>query len=261
MAANWESILAQAAAAVEEAANYIRSQYGRVDLHQADVKAAKSFVSYVDQEAERLLVQRLQVILPESGFITEEETVPNLEKQYTWVIDPLDGTTNFLYRIPFVAVSVALRREGITQLGVVADVLNGHVYEALKGSGAKKNGHAICVSERTLLSQAVIATGFPYEYTQDTESQIEALKRLVRATNGIRRFGSAALDLCMLAEGVFDGYYEYALNEWDTAAGMLILREAGGVCSDRGGDRLYEAGREIVASNGLIHDEFLSFLA
>lgn len=260
MATNWESVMAQTAAAVEEAADYIRSQYGRVGLHQADVKSAKSFVSYVDQEAERLLIQSLQDILPGSGFITEEETIPHQQEKYTWVIDPLDGTTNFLYHIPFVAVSVALRNEGATQLGVVADVLNSHVYEAIKGNGAKKNGQVIRVSERASLSQAVIATGFPYEYTQETESQIEALKRLVRATNGIRRFGSAALDLCMLAEGVFDGYYEYALNEWDTAAGMLIVREAGGVCSDRGGDRFYETGREIVASNGRIHDEFLSLL-
>src|SRR5690606_35065719 len=126
--------------------------------------------------------------------------------------------------------------------------------------GAFKNGLPIRVSRRLTLSESIIATGFPYQYTHDTEYQVESLKKLIKITNGIRRFGSAAIDLVYLAEGIFDAYYEFDLNEWDTAAGMLIVREAGGICSDRIGNTDYQTGLEIVASNGLIHQELLKVI-
>jgi len=244
-----------------QAANHIRQHFGLVGLKDADTKSAKSFVSEVDRAAESILVQGLRKIYPDAGFRTEEATVLQERKPATWIIDPLDGTTNFLYGIPFVAVSIALKLHDVVQLGVVVDVMRGNTFSAIQGSGATKDDKPICVSSRNKLSDALIATGFPYAFTETTNMQIEALKRVVVICNGVRRFGSAALDLAMVAEGIFDGYFEYALEEWDTSAGMLLVREAGGICTDRAGNVAYQDGLEIVASNGKIHHEFLQLLS
>jgi myo-inositol-1(or 4)-monophosphatase len=249
---------------VEEIANqaacYIKQHFGIVGLRDADTKSAKSYVSEVDRGAEHIIVEGLRKIYPEAGFITEEGTIAQEQKSAMWIIDPLDGTTNFLYGIPFVAVSIALKIDGVVRLGVVTDVMNGFSYKAIQGGGASKEDKPIQVSSRSTLKDALIATGFPYHFNETTEKQLDALGRVIRVCNGVRRFGSAALDLAMVAEGTFDGYFEYALEQWDTAAGMLLVREAGGVCTDRVGDIGYQDGLEIVASNGVIHNEFLQLL-
>jgi myo-inositol-1(or 4)-monophosphatase len=253
-------LISQVEHAVSEVSAYIKQEFGKVNLQSADIKSAKSFVSYVDREAEIQLSKLLKPLLPEAGFITEEKETVNERKTYSWVIDPLDGTTNFLYNIPVFAISVALKLNDQAILGVVSDVMNGAIYSAALGGGAFKNRSPIQVSKRQILSECIIATGFPYQYTHDTEHQVESLKKLIKISNGIRRFGSAAIDLVYLAEGIFDAYYEFDLNEWDTAAGMLIVREAGGVCSDRIGNTDYQTGFEIVASNGLVHQELLQVI-
>jgi myo-inositol-1(or 4)-monophosphatase len=255
-----QQLVSQVVSAVSKVSGYIRQEFGKVNLQAADIKSAKSFVSYVDREAEIQLSYLLKTILPEAGFITEEKETINERKAYSWVIDPLDGTTNFLYNIPVFAISVALKLNDQCVLGVVSDVMNNSIYSTLQGGGSFKNGIPIQVSQRKTLSECIVATGFPYQYTSDTEHQVESLKKLIKITNGIRRFGSAAIDLVYLAEGIFDAYYEFDLNEWDTAAGMLIVREAGGICSDRLGNEEYQTGLEIVASNGLVHQELLEVI-
>lgn len=255
-----QQLVSQVINAVSIVSGYIRQEFGKVNLQAADIKSAKSFVSYVDREAEIQLSNLLKPLLPEAGFITEEKETINERKSYSWIIDPLDGTTNFLYNIPVFAISVALKLNNQSVLGVVSDVMNDSIYSAIQGEGAFKNGISIHVSQRQTLSECIIATGFPYQYTQDTEHQIESLKKLIKISNGIRRFGSAAIDLAYLAEGIFDAYYEFDLNEWDTAAGMLIVREAGGICCNRAGNVGYQAGLEIVASNGLVHEELLQVI-
>lgn len=244
----------------EKAGEYIRSEFGIINLAHASAKSAKSLVSEVDRNAEQIIVKELTKLLPEAGFLTEEETTAQVNRPLTWVVDPLDGTTNFLYGIPYFAVSIALKSEQDILIGVVRDVMHEKTYYAHMGGGCYCNDLEIEVSKRASLADALIATGFPYQYTADTEDQIEALKRLVRATNGIRRFGSAALDLAMVAEGTWDGYYEYALNPWDTAAGFLLVREAGGICSDRKGNKAYLGGTEVVASNPFLFEELFSLL-
>jgi myo-inositol-1(or 4)-monophosphatase len=255
-----KQLVEQVEGVANQAAVFIRQHFGTVGLGDADTKSAKSYVSEVDRGAERIIVEGLRKIYPEAGFITEEGTVAQERKSAMWIIDPLDGTTNFLYGIPFVAVSIALKIDGIVRLGVVTDVIKGVSYKAIEGGGAFKGDMAIHVSGRRMLKDALIATGFPYEFSDTTEKQLDALRRVIHVCNGVRRFGSAALDLAMVAEGIFDGYFEYALEQWDTAGGMLLVREAGGVCTNRAGDIEYQDGLEVVASNGIIHKEFLKLL-
>lgn len=255
-----KQLVGQVKEVANQAAVYIKQHFGIVGLRDADTKSAKSYVSEVDRGAERIIVDGLKKIYPEAGFMTEEGTVVQERKTAMWIIDPLDGTTNFLYGIPFVSVSIALKINGIVRLGVVTDVMNKISYSAIQGGGTFREDKPIHVSGRSTLNDALIATGFPYHYNETTEKQLDALSRVIRVCNGVRRFGSAALDLAMVAEGTFDGYFEYALEQWDTAAGMLLVREAGGICSDRAGDIRYQDGLEIIASNGIIHNEFIRLL-
>lgn len=244
----------------EQIGSYIQSSFGKVGIDNASEKEAKSLVSEVDKESEKQLVTLLRELLPEAGFITEEKTIHQSKKKLTWIVDPLDGTTNFLYGVPYFAISIALCEGAHIHLGVVRDIMHQKTYHAVSGHGCFCNEKPIKVSNRSKISQSLIATGFPYRYTQDTELQIKSLKKLIQKSNGIRRLGSAALDLAMVAEGIWDGYYEYTLNSWDTAAGILLVREAGGICSDRMGNKNNIAGTEIIASNPFIFQEFLAIL-
>ena len=236
----------------EVAAEFIRSHAGKVTAEHIETKSRNSLVSFVDKNAEKILVEGLQKIIPKAGFITEEATVEQKSAEYTWVIDPLDGTTNFLHHIPVYSISIALLHEEQIILGVVCDIVHRENFYAWKGGGAWLNGHQIHVSDRTDISDALIATGFPYA-KKDVLPQLTLIfDFFLKHARGMRRLGSAAIDLAYVACGRFDAYYETSLNPWDIAAGILIVEEAGGVVTDFAGEKdMLQNGRVIAATPSL----------
>jgi len=239
---------------------FIQSEFGRVKVAHAEEKSRNSLVSRVDVEAERMLVALLSELLPEAGFVTEEATIVKDNDALYWVIDPLDGTSNFLFGIPVVSISVALKRNGKAELGLVHHVMMGDTYHAIAGQGAFKNGLSIKASSRSSIEEAMVATGFPYSPEHFLDTQLKLIDYFVRNARGVRRLGSAALDLAYVAEGVFDIYFESGLNEWDTSAGMLLVREAGGICSDLEGDLEYQEGIHVLSASASLHTEVLNLV-
>lgn len=250
---NYQDILHQALAVVEEAASFIRSQAGKVTQDEIIAKSRNSLVSYVDQTAEQILVAGLGKILPDAGFITEEGTVAQRSAVTTWIIDPLDGTTNFLQQIPVYSVSVGLMHEGHLVVGIVSDVEQHETFYAWKGGGAWCNGERIRVSSRADVGDAVVATGFPYA-SRDVLPQLTSIfEFFLKHARGIRRLGSAAIDLAYVACGRFDVYYETTLNSWDIAAGILLVEEAGGVVTDFSSSNGMLENGQVIAAPPAIH--------
>lgn len=236
------------------AADFIRSQAGKVTIDKIETKSPNSLVSYVDKEAERILVNGLGKIIPASGFITEEGTIDQKKSEYIWVIDPLDGTTNFLQQIPIYSISIGLLHEEQLILGVVCDVERRETFYAWKGGGAWCNGHQIHVSGREEVSDAVVATGFPYASRDVLPQLTAAFDYFLKNARGIRRLGSAAIDLAYVACGRFDAYYETTLNSWDIAGGIILVEEAGGIVTDfYGQGDMLQNGHVIAAPPSLHH--------
>jgi myo-inositol-1(or 4)-monophosphatase len=247
-------------ALIRETGAFIKEELGKVAAEDIEAKALNSLVSYVDKQAEEILVKGLMSLLPDCGFITEEDTPDDNSKDYVWIIDPLDGTTNFLRQIPHFSVSVALQVDGVVQLGFVYNVMLEEMFSAGKGHGAFLNGKKVSVSSTDQFRESIIATGFPYD-NRDSLPFVEVLKQVMIEGRGIRRFGSAALDLAYTAVGRLDAYYECCINRWDVAAGILLVQEAGGVVSDFNGGPNFEDGKKIIASNPHIHPRLLQIIA
>lgn len=241
----------------EKVGKFIRTEAENFDLSKVEMKEFNNLVSYVDKGAEEQLVEGLRQILPEAGFITEEGTASHSDEEYKWIIDPLDGTTNFTHGLPAYAVSIALAKGHDLLLGVVYEVNRQECFSAWKNGGAYCNGKPIRVSQATTLSKSLLATGFPYYMFDKLDAYMDILKTFMQKTHGIRRIGSAAVDLCYVACGRFEGYYEFNLNAYDIAGGAIIVKEAGGTVSDFSGGSNYFYGEEIVASNGKIHQEVI----
>jgi len=222
------------------------------------MKGFNDLVSYVDKEAEKKIVSGCREILPESGFITEEGTTEKASgESYIWIIDPLDGTTNFVHGLPAYCVSIALLLNGELLLGAVYEPNRDELFHAIRGEGAWCNEERIFVSERKRLADSLLATGFPYHDFGKMETYLHILNDFMQTTHGLRRIGSAAIDLVYTACGRFEGFFEYNLNAWDVAAGALIVREAGGIVSDfKGGDE-YLFGRQLIAATPLVHQGML----
>ncbi len=245
----------------EQAAQYIEAQAGQVSPQDIDEKAKNNLVSYVDKNAEQQIVTALRALLPEAGFITEENTATDSSTSpLRWVIDPLDGTTNFLYNIPVFSVSIALIYDQQPIVGVVYDVCRHECFSAYLGGGAYLNGKAFRIGNCPQLSQAIIATGFPYYDFSRLEQYINALRHLVLNTRGVRRLGSAAIDLCYVACGRYDAFFEHALSPWDVAGGILITQEAGGLVCDFQGGNDYLFGKQIVATNPQLMPDFMAVM-
>ena len=243
-----------------EVGNFIRAESYTFDRERIEYKGLHDMVSYVDKTAERDLVAGLARILPEAGFITEEETSTLLGEEYNWIIDPLDGTTNFIHGVPTFSISIALQFKDELVLGVVYEINRNECFSAWKNGGAYLNGTPISVSKAPTLENTLLATGFPfYEYSK-MENYLNVLRILMQKCHGLRRIGSAAVDLAYVACGRFDGYFEYNLNSYDMAAGMVLVREAGGQTSDFGGGNNCFARREIMATNGRLTSELLDVL-
>jgi len=239
----------------KEAGAFIRKERQSFKVESIEHKGFNDLVSYVDKEAEKIIVEGLQRALPEAGFITEEGTNNVKQEVYNWIIDPLDGTTNFIHGLPVFSVSIALIKEEVLLLGVVYEINLDECFWAIAGEGAFCNGQPIKVSAAPKLSDSLIATGFPYYDFDLISNYLAALHRLMQKSHGIRRLGSAAVDLAYVACGRVDAFFEYNLNSYDVAAGALIVIEAGGQVTDFEGGKDFVFGRQILASNAMIHSE------
>ena len=237
---------------------FIRSEQKIFSTNSIEVKGKNDFVSHVDKSAEMQLVEVLSKLLPESGFIAEEGTSKKKGEIYNWIIDPLDGTTNFIHGIPCFAISIALRRNEELVLGVIYEINLDECFYAWEGSNAFLNGKEIHVSIAATLADSLIATGFPYyDYTR-MDDYMKLFNYFMKHTHGLRRLGSAATDLAYVACGRFDGFYEYSLQPWDVAAGAFIVKQAGGKVTDFSGKNNFIFGKEIVAGNSTNFEEFLN---
>ena len=243
---------------VAEVATFIKDQVGQVKSEEIEDKDHNSLVSYVDKTAEEMLVKGLTQLLPEATFITEEGTIENQVSDLQWVIDPLDGTTNFLHGVPVFSVSVGLVQKNRSIMGVVHEVNRDECFYAWKGGGAYLNGKPINVKPTEKLADSLMATGFPGRKFDLLQKYLVTFEHLVQVTRGMRRLGSAAVDLAYVAAGRFEGYFEYGLNAWDIAGGLIIVEEAGGKITDFQGrpDTVLQDGH-LVASNGMIHEALI----
>ena len=242
---------------VAEVGSFIKKQLGKVDENAIETKSRNSLVSYVDKTAEERLVSGLQARLDDAAFLTEEATVVASEGTYQWIIDPLDGTTNFLHELPIFSISIALRFENQIIMGIVYEVNTEECFYAYRDGGAWLDDKKISVSANPAFEDGLIATGFPYYDFQHIDAYFGVLRNFVERTRGIRRLGSAAVDLAYVACGRFDGYFEYSLNAWDVAAGIILVEEAGGKVSDFYGGNDYLFGKNIVAGSKAAHETML----
>ncbi|TZF83974.1 inositol monophosphatase [Pedobacter sp. BS3] len=247
-------------AIAKEAGNFIRQESAGFTTSKIEYKGLNNLVSYVDKESEKLIVAKLSALLPQAGFITEEETVNVTGEEFNWIVDPLDGTTNFIHGLPAYAVSIALQQKSELVAGVVYEISRDECFYAWKGGGAYLNDKPIRVTDNDTIPKSLIATGFPYYDFAKLEKYLNVFRELTQKCHGLRRFGSAATDLAYVACGRFDGYFEYNLNSYDIAAGVVIVREAGGkTCNFSGGSELFNS-REIVATNGKIEEPLLEVI-
>ncbi len=231
------------------AGNFIRTEGENFDPAKIEYKGHNDLVSYVDKTAEKIIVDALLPLIPDAGFITEEKVIARDGEVYNWIIDPLDGTTNFIHALPTFSVSIALQKGNELVLGVVYEINRDECFYAWKDGGAYLNGKKISVSANDSFNKSLIATGFPYYDFELLEKYIDIFRELTKICHGVRRLGSAAVDLAYVACGRFDAYFEYNLNAYDIAAGMVIVREAGGLATDfRLNDDNF-ASREILAGN------------
>lgn len=242
-----------------EVSEFIKTEGASFDHSRIEQKQGfNNLVSYVDKESEKKLVQTLRKIFPPAGFITEEGTVEQSTKhEYNWIIDPLDGTTNFLHGLPVYAISIGLTRGKDTILGIVQHVVRNECFHAIEGSPAYCNDKEIHVSPIPNLSESLLATGFPYYKFDKQNVYLSIIQEFLTKTHGIRRLGSAAIDLAYVACGRLEGFFEYNLNAWDVAAGTFIVQQAGGKVTDFRGGNNFLFGGELCAANALIHQEML----
>jgi len=251
--------------AADKAARGLRRDFGEIEQLQVSLKGPGNFVSTADHRAEKLIRQELARARPGYGFLMEESGASaGSDPEHRWIVDPLDGTTNFLHGLPHFCISIALERSGEIVAGVVFDPIKDEQFWAEKGQGAFLNDRRLRVSSRRQLNHALIATGTPYierEIEGNRERYLRQLGRVMRGVADVRRLGAAALDLAYVAAGRFDGYWEYALSPWDVAAGMLLVREAGGYISEPAGSGDPLATGNVLAANDHLHSGLQSLLA
>lgn len=248
-----KQICTSACSIIREVSAYILGEFNSFHSEAIETKSRNHLVSYVDKQAEKMLVENLQTLIPDSGFLVEEDTIEQSSKELRWIIDPLDGTTNFMHHLPFYCISVALQINEVTIIGIVHEVNRNESFYSYGGQKAYLNGQIIEASSTPKMEDSIIATGFPYYDYSILDPYLQVLKHLVLNTRGVRRFGSAAMDLAYVACGRFDGYFEHSLSPWDVAAGAFIVEQAGGRVSDFNGSDQYVFGRQIIAGNQFIH--------
>ena len=240
----------------KEVGTFIAAERKNFEQVGIEEKGEHDLVTSVDKAAEKKIVQALSKLIPEAGFIAEEGTAEEKSNQLNWIIDPIDGTTNFIHGIPCYSVSIALIDSNKQLLlGVVYEITHDECFYAWKGGGSYLNGQPIQVSKEGDLNHSLLATGFPYNDYQRLTEYLQLFEDLLKGSRGLRRLGSAAVDLAYLAAGRCEAFYEYSLHPWDIAAGILIVEEAGGKVTDFQGGNNYLSGDEIIATNSSIHSE------
>lgn len=255
------SILLNAAITASREAGAVIQNHARYGFCIEHKNQVSNLVTDADRAAEQCVIDHLSAQFPSHRFLAEERgRVERSASPYLWIIDPLDGTTNFAHGFPFYCVSIGLEYRGRCVLGVVFDPSRNELFTAAEGEGAWVNGHRLHVSETSTLDSSLLVTGFSYDIQETANNNLNHFVRFALKAQGIRRTGSAALDLCHVAAGRFDGFWEVKLNPWDMAAGSVILREAGGRLTNFHGESLSIYGQELVASNGHIHQAMLTVL-
>ena len=245
--------------AARRAGDVIIRASDRLDQIKIATKTPNDFVSEVDQHAEREIIHIIRKAYPDHSILAEESG-DHEGSEFQWIIDPLDGTTNYLHRFPQYAVSIAIKQKNRLEHGVVYDPLKDELFTASRGQGAQLNGRRIRVSQASGLEGALLGTGFPFKDQRNLDVYVETLKAMIVPTAGVRRPGSAALDLAYVAAGRLDGFWELALNPWDMAAGLVLIQEAGGMVADiDGSPQLLETGN-VVAGNPKVFKEMIKIL-
>ena len=246
-------------AAAYQGAEVLRSRFG--SMFKVSKKGRIDLVTEADTEAEHAIIETIASAFPDHSILAEESGLQKESSPLQWIIDPLDGTTNFVHGLSLYAVSIAFAVEGEVVFGIVLSPPAEELFMAVSGEGATLNGRPVSVSSESALSESLLVTGFPYSIEEDFKPISERFIKCLKAAQGVRRLGSAALDLCYVACGRFTGFWEQNIQPWDTAAGFLLVQEAGGRVTDYS-DQPYTIGkREILATNGMIHQEMLSLLS
>jgi myo-inositol-1(or 4)-monophosphatase len=256
-------MLTIAVKAARRAGNIINRSARDLDLLTVTAKGPKDFVSEVDREAERTIVETLHATYPAHAILAEEGTSrdKNVDAEYLWIIDPLDGTTNFLHGFPQYCVSIALSHKGVITQGVIYDPVRNDLFTATRGRGAYLNDRRIRVSRRQHLRDCLIGTGFPFRDGSFLDTYLQMMRTMITHTAGLRRPGAAALDLAYVAAGSYDGFFEIGLNPWDVAAGSLLVLEAGGLIGDLSGEGDYLHGGQVIAANPKIFSQMVQALS
>ncbi|TKJ40474.1 inositol monophosphatase [candidate division LCP-89 bacterium B3_LCP] len=252
--------------AVRLGGDVLNRHFGKVDISKARAKGTADYVSDVDRESEETMRAFLLKELPDSTFLGEEMGQDDEGKSYRWIVDPLDGTTNYLQRLSIFGVSAALERcipgseWGEIIAGAVFHPPTGDLWTAFKEKGAYRNGERITVSKKQELTTCLIATGFPFRAKDELGLYLKTFEKIFLRCSGIRRAGAASLDLCWTAEGVFDGFWEHRLSPWDIAAGGLIIKEAGGLFTSFRGDNIYLSAGNVVGANPHLHPALIEII-
>ena len=247
-----------AIAAAYKSADILRSKFGHIS--RIEKKEAAEIVTEADFESERQIIDCIRSKYPEHTILSEEGGLEKSASEYTWIVDPLDGTVNFAHRVPIFCISIALAIQNVVVLGIILNPVNGELFSAIKDQGADLNGKPIKVSSTKMVSESLLATGFPYNKQGILKPLMTRYQNCLSVAQGVRRIGSAALDLCYVACGRFEAFWEQNLRAWDTAAGALLITEAGGTVTTFSNRPYTPDKNEILATNGHIHHEMISLL-
>jgi len=251
-----DTIFQTANYAIEKATQVIIEAYNLPKI--TEYKGKTDLVTKTDRQSEDIIISEIQKVFPKHGIIAEESNRINAESEYQWIIDPLDGTTNFVHGYPSFGISIGVMHHDEYICGIVKEFPVNHTYSAIKGKGAFCDGKQIHVSDVDSLNQSLLVTGFGYEHDEKWSANIELFKQFTDITQGVRRLGAAAIDLCHVASGKVDGFWEFDLQPWDTAAGVLIVQEAGGIVTKMDGTEYSINRHQLLATNGIIQSEMLN---
>jgi myo-inositol-1(or 4)-monophosphatase len=255
---NKSEFLGTAFRAVILSGDFIRKNIGNISKDDINKKQASDFVTHIDTESEQIIINTIKSDFPDHSFLTEESLKEDDKGYYRWIIDPLDGTTNFIHSYPVFSVSIALEFQGEIILGIVYDPVRDEMFSAEKGKGAFLNGQPLSVSSINRLDNSIIATGFPFRNKDMIDDYLKLFKNIFQKVSDIRRAGSAALDLAYIACGRCDGFFELGLSPWDVAAGSILINEAGGIITDFSGNSEYLLTGNIVAGTPVLHGNILN---
>jgi myo-inositol-1(or 4)-monophosphatase len=243
----------------KEAGSVIREGFGK--SFKIEFKTGENnLVTEIDKASEKVITDFIRKKYPSHSILAEEGSGEQNDSEYLWVIDPLDGTTNFAHGLPIFSVSIGLQKNGKTIAGVVYDVMRGIIFSAELGAGAFAKSEKIVVSNNDNLAHSMLVTGFPYNKKENPDKLFERFIALTKTARGVRRLGSAAIDFCYLASGVFDGFWEVHLHPWDICAGKLIVEEAGGLVTDFHGNKTNIYTKRILSTNGNIHEQVIKVM-